>query len=183
MNIEGENIILKAIEKEDLPILNQWANAPQIQYMLGGWHFPTNMNDQQQWFASLNVGSTHQRFAIHIANIGIIGTANLVDIDWKNGTAFHGILIGNPEVQGKGYAKDTIKTIMKYAFEELRLYRLETTIIEYNETSLNLYKKCGWKQEGVQKEWYYRKNKRWDRFLMGITASEYDSFHNKNITN
>ena len=174
MNIKGEKIILRAIEEKDLNQLNKWANDPEIQYWLGGWHFPINKHDQEKWFQGLSTNSLNQRFAIETKELGLIGTANLVDIDWKNKNAFHGMLLGDKDVRGKGYAMDTVMAIMRYAFEELGLQRLDGTMIEYNEASLKLYiQKCGWKEEGRQRSWYFRKNQYWDRILVGITRDDY----------
>lgn len=174
MNILGKTILLRAIEKEDLVILNKWANDIEIQYWLGGWHFPTNMEDQLKWFSSLSTNSIHQRYIIEAPNFGVIGTTNLVDIDWKNRNAFHGMMLGDKQIRGKGYGKDTVMAIMKYAFEELGLLRLDGSMIEYNKTSLKLYiEKCGWKQEGIQRNWYFRKNRYWDRILVGVTREDY----------
>ena len=174
MNIKGKFVTLKAIEVEDLDVLNVWGNEPEIQYMLGGWHFPTSKNDIQKWFSSMSVSSLNQRYSIHTDDLGLIGTANLVDIDWKNKNAFHGMLLGDKEVRGKGYAVDTVMAVMKYAFEELGLNRLDGSMIEYNEASLKMYLgKCGWKEEGRQRNWYFRKNKFWDRILVGITKEDY----------
>ncbi len=174
MNLQGENVTLRAIELEDLPILQKWANNPEIQNWLGGWHFPTSMEDQKKWFAALDVKSLNQRFVIEIEDMGVIGTANLVNIDWKNRNAFHGMLLGDKDIRGKGYAKDTVMTIMKYAFEELGLERLDGSMIEYNKASLKFYlEKCGWKEEGRQRNWYFRKNKFWDKIIVGITRKDY----------
>ncbi len=180
MNIIGKKVVLKAIEKEDLPQLQIWANDPEIQYMLGGWHFPTNAQDQEKWFGSISCNSIHQRFAIHTEELGLIGTANLVEIDWKNKNAFHGMMLGSKEMRGKGYGLDTVMAVMKYAFEELGLQRIDTTIIEYNVASLNLYAKCGWKKEGVQRKWYFRKNQFWDRIIVGVTNEDYAELIQKN---
>lgn len=174
MNIIGKKVILKAIETEDLNCLNQWANDPEIQYWLGGWHFPTSFNDIQTWHNNLNTNSTNQRFSIFTNDLGLIGTANLVEIDWKNKNAFHGMLLGNKEIRGKGYAVDTVMAIMRYAFEELGLQRLDGSMIEYNQASLKMYiEKCGWKVEGSKKQWYFRKNKFWDKIIVGITRDDY----------
>ena len=174
MNIKGKFVTLKAIEVEDLDVLNVWGNDPEIQYLLGGWHFPTSKNDIQKWYSNQSVSSLHQRFSIYTDDLGLIGTANLVDIDWKNKNAFHGMLLGDKEVRGKGYAVDTVMAVMKYAFEELGLNRLDGSMIEYNEASLKMYLgKCGWKEEGRQRNWYFRKNKFWDRILVGITKEDY----------
>jgi RimJ/RimL family protein N-acetyltransferase len=184
MNIQGNKVLLRAIELEDLALLNKWANDPEIQYMLGGWHFPTNLNDQEKWFNSLSVNSLNQRFAIETPDTGLIGTANLVDIDWKNRNAFHGMLLGDKEIRGKGYGLDTVMTIMKYAFEELGLNRLDSSMIDYNETSLKMYiDKCGWQEEGRQRNWYFRKNRYWDRVMVGITKENYFEFFKNKIKN
>lgn len=181
MNVEGKNVVLKAIEEEDLFLLGEWANNPEIQYWLGGWHFPTSMNDQKKWFAGLSVSSNHQRFAIVTEDLGLIGTANLVDIDWKNGNAFHGMLLGDKDIRGKGYGVDTVMAIMKYAFEELGLNRLDGSMIEYNEASLKMYiQKCGWKEEGRQRNWYFRKNQYWDKIIVGITKEDYNELISSN---
>ncbi|CAN1532007.1 RimL Acetyltransferases, including N-acetylases of ribosomal proteins [Flavobacteriaceae bacterium] len=181
MNIVGNIVTLKAIELEDLDLLNKWGNDPEIQYWLGGWHFPTNKNDIQKWHSSLSVSSTNQRFSIYTDDLGLIGTANLVDIDWKNKNAFHGMLLGDKEIRGKGFAVDTVMAIMKYAFEELGLNRLDGSMIEYNEASLKMYiGKCGWREEGRQRNWYFRKNQYWDRILVGITKEDYFELIKKN---
>ncbi|MCG9909996.1 MAG: GNAT family N-acetyltransferase [Flavobacteriales bacterium] len=179
MNIYGKLVKMRAIEKEDLVLLNKWANDPEIQYWLGGWHFPTNMEDQQKWFNSLSANSKDQRFIIETEELGIIGTANLVDINWKDRNAFHGMLLGDKDTRGKGYAFDTVMTIMKYAFEELGLERLDGSIIDYNKASIKLYtEKCGWEIEGTKRRWYFRNGKFWDKLIVGITKDKYNEIFN-----
>ena len=141
MNIKGNKVLLRAIVKEDLPLLQKWSNDPEINYMLGGWHFPSNEVDQEKWFNGLSLNSNNQRFAIETEDLGLIGMANLVDINWKDRNAFHGMLLGDKDMRGKGYGVDTILTINKYAFEELGLMRMDTTIISYNKVSIGVYTK------------------------------------------
>ena len=175
MNIYGKKVVLRAIEETDLPLLQKWSNDPSIQTMLGGWHFPVSGRDQAQWFQGLSVNSPNQRFAIESPEHGLVGTANLVSIDWQNGTAFHGMLIGDKDIRGTGLALDALMTVMKFAFEEVGLYRLDGDMIEYNKASLKFYlEKGGWKKEGVKKGWYFRKGQRWDKVVVGITKEEYE---------
>lgn len=176
MIIKGKFVTLRAIEKEDLPQFKVWANAPEIQYLVGGWHFPTNAIDQAKWFENLSIHSLNQRFAIETEERGLIGSATLVEINWKDRNAVEGLIVGDKEIRGKGYGTDTVMAIMRYAFEELGLHRLATTIIEYNEASLYLHtKKCGWKEEGRQKDWYFRKGRFWERIIIGVTREDYDA--------
>jgi RimJ/RimL family protein N-acetyltransferase len=177
MNIHGKKVVLRAIEPADLPRLLEWANDPEIQYWLGGWQFPVNSEDQKNWFDSLSIKSLNQRFAIETKDLGLIGSANLVDIDWKNRHAHHGMMLGDVSNRGQGYGVDTIMAMMRYAFDELGLQRLDSTIIEYNAASIRVYlEKCGWKKEGIKRNWYYRKGRFWDSIIMGITLEDYRQF-------
>ena len=174
MNITGKKVELKAIEQEDLYLLHQWSNDPEINYMLGGWHFPSSTQDQEKWFKSLSLNSTNQKFAIHVKEVGLIGMANLVDINWKDRNAFHGMLLGDKDIRGKGYGIDTVMAINRYVFEELGLMRMNTTIIANNEPSLGVYtKKCGWVIEGIKKRQYFRRNQWIDEVIVGITRDDY----------
>lgn len=180
MNIQGEKVTLRAINRNDLPLLHKWSNDPEINYMLGGWHFPSGEVDQEKWFNGLSLTSNNQRFAVETDDFGLIGMANLVEINWKDRNAFTGMLLGEKTTRGKGFGVDTVRTINKYAFEELGLMRLNTTIISYNEPSLVVYtQKCGWKVEGRKKNQYFRKNQWWDEYIVGITKDDYHNFINK----
>jgi len=181
MNIVGKKVLLRAIESSDLELLHKWANDPEIWYLLGGWHFPGSMAFQIHWFESLQTDQLNQRFAIEVADHRLIGTANLVNIDWKNNNAFHGMMLGYAKDRGKGYGTDTIMTIMKYAFEELHFERLDSSIIEYNDSSKKFYcEKCGWREEGRLRNWYWRKNRYWDKIVIGITRKDYFDLVDKN---
>jgi RimJ/RimL family protein N-acetyltransferase len=91
------------------------------------------------------------------------------------------MLLGDKETRGKGFAIDTVMAVMKYAFEELGLNRLDGSMIEYNEASLKMYvEKCGWKREGIRRNWYFRKNRFWDSIIVGITREDYFDLISKN---
>ncbi|MBC7525084.1 MAG: GNAT family N-acetyltransferase [Flavobacterium sp.] len=174
MNIKGKYVTLRAIENEDIPLLHRWANDPDIWYMLGGWHFPSNLGYMQKWVENLKNDPLNQRFAIDAPEVGLIGTVSLVDIDWKNNNAFTGLQLGDIDIRGKGYGVDTFMAIQRYAFEELHLERLDGSVIEYNEAGYGfITKHCGWKEEGRQRNWYFRKNRYWDRIVVGITRADY----------
>ena len=73
MNINGKKVVLSAIEIEDLELIHTWSNDPEINYMLGGWHFPSSKQDQEKWFESLSFDSNSQRFAIEAPDLRLIG--------------------------------------------------------------------------------------------------------------
>jgi len=174
MNILGKVIKLRAVEKGDLDFLHRWSNDPEIQFMIGGWHTPSSTLNMEEWLKRITSDSQNLRLAIDHPELGLIGLANLMDINWKDKNAFHGMLLGNRDIRGKGIGVDVVFAVMKYAFEELGLNRLDGSIIDYNEASKKLYlNKCGWKIEGVMREWYWRKNRFWDKITVGVTRADY----------
>lgn len=177
MNLYGEKVILRALEPEDMEILRNIANDPEVENLVGGWSFPICKKTQMDWYESIINNKNNLRFAIETKDEGVIGMADLKNIDWKNRIAFHGIKIGNKDYRGKGYGKDVVFTIMKYAFEELQLNRLDANILEYNIASKNLYvDKCGWKIEGVRRNYIFKGNKYHNQYMVGILKEEYLKF-------
>lgn len=174
MAILGNLVCLRAIEPADLSLLLRWSNDPDLQTLLGGWHFPSSNLHMEKWLQRIQTDNDNQRFAIETKSHGLIGTANLLNINWKDRNAFTGLLLGEQEIRGQGYGTDTIMAIMRYAFDELGLERLDTTIIEYNQASLHTYLvKCGWKEEGRKQNFYWRKGRFWDQVITGITRDQY----------
>jgi RimJ/RimL family protein N-acetyltransferase len=178
MNIKGKLVTLRAIEMSDLLLLNKWSNDPVLWDKLGGWHFPYSQHNTEQWIKSINNNDNkNQIFAIDTEDHGLVGTANLVNIDWKNKNAFHGMMLGDKKTHGKGYAQDAVMALMRYAFDELGLNRLDGNVIEYNHLSINFYtKRCGWEREGVRKGWFFRKGKFYDKIIFGISSERYKEF-------
>jgi len=174
MNIKGKKVILRAIEEDDLILLHKWANDPETQGAMGYIHFPSSMSFHRKWFEKLQDDDLNQRFAIEAPNVGLIGLSSLVDINWRNNRAWHGIMLGDVDIRGKGYGFDAVMATMRYAFEEMHLERLDGQMIEYNTLSIHFYcKKLGWKEEGRRRNWYYTKGRYWDQVIVGITRQDY----------
>lgn len=182
MNIQGKIVTLRAPELRDIPQLHQWSNDPEIWNMLGGWHFPFSSRSTESWVSSRKDGNlTDHTFCIETPDEGLIGTANIVNIDWKNRNAFHGMMIGEKNLRGKGHALDTLFAIMRYAFMELGLNRLDGDMISYNERSIKFYlEKAGWKNEGVRRDWFYRNGNFHDKVVVGVTRQDYLDILEKN---
>jgi len=174
MNIVGKYVTLRAIEEGDLTTLHRWSNDPEIQDSLAVIHFPSSMDFHKMWFEKLKNEPSNQRLAIQAPDEGIIGLSSIINIDWRNNHAWHGVMIGDIDIRGKGYGVDAVMATMRYAFDELHLERLDGQIIEYNKVSYSFYcKKLGWKEEGRRRNWYFRKGQYWDQIIVGITKQDY----------
>lgn len=180
MNIFGKVVTLRAIEEKDLDMLMGIMNDPEVEKMVVGWAFPISINQQKDWFIK-SINSSDRRFIIETQEDGAVGLATLGQFDWKNRIAFHGIKIGNDKFRAKGIGTDTVMAIMRYAFDELQLNRLDGAILDYNMASEKLYcSKCGWKIEGVRRQYVYKNGKYHDLKIVGIIKEQYKELIEKN---
>lgn len=158
MNIKGEKVILRAIEPKDNPVLLEMINDDATEFMLGGWSFPISQKNQEEWTNSLKSDQNTLRCTIeHEGNP--VGVVMLTNIDYKNGNAEVHIKLAIGNVRGKGYGTDSIMTIVRYAFEELRLRCVYAHVSDHNITSQKLFIKCGFKKEGIQRSRLFKKGR------------------------
>lgn len=181
MNIKGKLVTLRAIEKDDQELLRDMINDPDIERMVGGYSFPISTDQQLDWYQKNANDGRNLRLIIETEEDGPVGFANVVNIDWKNRSAFHGIKIANKQFRSKGIGTDTVMAVMKYVFDELQLNRLDGTIITYNEPSRKLYcEKCGWTVEGVRRKAVYKSGEYHDELIVGILKEDYQNLVVKN---
>lgn len=174
MNIKGKIVTLRAITKTDAQLIVDMFNDSEIENLVIGWAFPLSIEQQNAWIDKMSsTDNKNFRFIIETPGDGAIGIATLTDIDWKNGSASHGIKIVNKANRAKGIGTDTVMAIMRYAFDELRLHRLNGSWFNFNTASRHMYMKCGWKEEGIKREAIYKGGEWRDLTITGILESEY----------
>lgn len=173
MNIKGKFVTLRGIEKSDLPMMQEMFNDPEMENCVVGWAFPLSASQQENWYANHQNDAHNHRFVIETEEDGPVGIATLVDLDWKNRRATHGIKLCNKQVRTKGIGTDTVMAIMRYAFDELGLHRLDGAWFDMNVASAKLYTNCGWKVEGRRRDYVFKQGQWRDLNIVGVLAEDY----------
>lgn len=173
MNIYGKKVVLRAMEKADISLVKDMFNDPEMESLVIGWAFPLSSYAQEKWFENHYNDTSSFRFVIETQEDGAVGIATLTDIDWKNRKASHGIKLARKSNRTKGIGTDTVMAIMRYAFDELGLHRLEGSWFPTNIPSKNMYIKCGWQEEGLKRKAIYKGGKFRDLAITGILAEDY----------
>ena len=173
MNIEGKKVILRAMEKADMELVRKLFNSREVEHLVLGWSFPLSAYQQEKWFENNYNDRNNFRFVIDSIEDGPIGIATLTDIDWKNRRAYHGIKILPELNKHKGNGMDAVMALMRYAFDELQLVRLDGGWFEDNLPSKKLYTKCGWQEEGRKRKYVYQNGQYKDVIFTGILAEDY----------
>jgi RimJ/RimL family protein N-acetyltransferase len=173
--IVGENVILRPIEREDLPRCVRWFNDPEVRRHLT-IHIPFSLAQEERWYENLLErleGNSDVLLAIETSEGVHIGNLGLHSINWKDRAAELGITIGEKEYWGRGYGTDAILTLLRLAFEEMNLHRVYLRVDVDNVRGVRCYEKCGFQKEGTLRDAVFREGRYHDQHLMGILRREF----------
>lgn len=176
MILKGKKVILRAVEEEDLEMLRELTNDPEFEKMVIGWAYPISKKDEAEWYANQKNGLGNLRYTIETEADGAIGMIGLRDIDWKNGEATGGgMRIARKEIRTRGLATDAWMTLMRYAFDELRLNRINGSALVYNTASIKVCERVGFKNEGIKRQAVYKNGQFHDVIYYGCLRSDYEA--------
>ncbi len=179
MNIVGGKVILRAMEPEDMECFRDMINDPEVSKMVVGWSFPVSKEEQETWYER-SIHSVDKRFTITMTdNDKAIGMATLINIDWVNRSASLGIKLHPLCPKRQGIASDAARALLRYAFDELNLNRLDVSWMTHNEASKGLWIKLGWKEEGIKRQAVYRDGMYRDLAYAGLLKEEYLEHNNE----
>lgn len=151
-----KDIKLRALEPEDLELLYNWENN------LSYWIISSTVSPFSKYTLKRYVENSHKsiyetgqlRLMIdHIPDKVSIGTIDIFDFDAFHLRAGLGILIANEEYRRKGYATMALTCLVDYCFKTLQLHQLYCNIVANNYESIDLFKKTGFVETGVKKDW------------------------------
>ncbi len=71
----------------------------------------------------------------------------------------------------KGYMTEALARVIRYAFEELRLHRIEANIMPRNAASMKVAQKLGFESEGLARK-YLRINGKWEDHIHMVLLNE-----------
>jgi len=170
--LRGEKVRFRAIEREDLPQLRDWRNHPEIRRRTREFRL-LSMENQERWFAQLHDDRNTVMFAVLDEQGKLIGVVGLTYIDWKNRKSEVSIYIGDESAWGKGYGLDALRTLVGYGFHTANLHKLYAEIFSFNEPSIKLFEKAGFKPDGRKREDQFVDGKYWDTLVYSLLASEF----------
>lgn len=171
----GERIRLRAIEREDIPTFVRWFNDPEVRrYLL--MYEPMSRVKEERWFEAQVEARDEFLLAIE-AQVGDdwihIGNVGLHRIDWKNRIAIFGIALGEKAYWGQGYGTDATRTMLRFAFGELNLHRVELEVYDFNPRAIRCYEKAGFRREGTRRQALFRDGRYWDVHTMAVLQTEF----------
>ena len=125
-------------------------NNPNLVGFLGKQTSITSLDEEREWALKAAKDKDYKHFTIVTkGDNNIIGTCS-IKITRRSATI--GMLIGDPDYQGKGIGKEVEKALIDFCFNELDLHSVNASILADNERSLRCAKSVGFKECGVKHE-------------------------------
>ena len=84
-------------------------------------------------------------------------------------------MVGDKSYWSNGYGSDAVMTLLRFAFEEMNLNRVELGVFEFNERAIACYLKCGFVEEGRRREHYFQEGRYWDIIDMSVLRREFEA--------
>jgi RimJ/RimL family protein N-acetyltransferase len=159
MNLfEGDLVRLAHIQRENLPTYKRWVRDYEtLRLFIPGVITPFTDEAEEEWYENTVKSKDTYTFAIRtLEGDRLIGNCGLFRIDSKNHSAELGILIGEKDYWGKGYGSDALRVLLRFAFDELNLNRVQLWVFAYNQRAIRVYEKIGFVHEGTQRQALYR---------------------------
>lgn len=102
----------------------------------------------------------------------LIGHVGLYKVDMIAKKAEYGILLADDNSRGKGYGTMCTKTLINYAFDVLKLHKVTAEVLIENKASEAMFKKCGFKTDGILRDDCYKNNQYYDVLTMSVFENE-----------
>ena len=125
--LEGEHIYLSPRNTEDVEKYTQWLNDFDITDYLGRSGSLTTLDSEKEYLEqnSKEMNNKYNFAIVKKENDEMIGGCGIEDINFINRRGTLGIFIGDKASQNHGYGTETIKLLLDYGFNNVRLNLLK----------------------------------------------------------
>jgi RimJ/RimL family protein N-acetyltransferase len=103
----------------------------------------------------------------------LMGFVRLYWIEWSHGMGNLQMGIGDPQDRGRGYGSEALHMVLRFAFDELNLYRLGGWIGEDNTAGIRFFQRFGFVEEVRRRQSLHRDGQFWDLLFLGVLAEEW----------
>lgn len=170
MKLKGQNVILRPLRLSDAPNFVRWFRDTQVTKFLTRRR--VTLKEERQWIRQIPKHKENAHFAIQTAGGQHIGSCGLRSrpLD-RNATL--GIVIGDKKYWDHGYGSDAMHLLLRYGFTVMKLHRIDLDVYEYNRRAITVYKRLGFKQEGIKRQAVWHRKQFHDVISMSLLEPEW----------
>lgn len=173
--LAAERVCLRALARSDAPALFAVFSDPRV---MRYWSSPPMTAVEQaeglieqidDWFAQRG---GCQWGIVESAGGSVIGTATLHAFALQHKRCEVGYVLGSA-YWGRGFAREALARLLRFAFGELRLERIEADVDPRNAASVRLVEHLGFRREGLLRARWHVAGEVQDSALYGLLRDEF----------
>ncbi|WP_350019355.1 GNAT family N-acetyltransferase [Priestia flexa] len=149
--IQGEKVILRQPIDRDVDDYLQIETHPDLVRMYGGTSSDIKPKTRERALKFVEAIRKNKLEWCVEHNGRFVGQARLVMNEHDN-RARYAVGLFDPSVWNQGLGTEITRLILQYAFHELKLHRIDLRVLAFNKRAIACYQKCGFVQEGVERE-------------------------------
>lgn len=175
LKLESDRLIIKSSTFNECRYFNEWEVKDYIKEFLT-IEDSRNYEEIVREFISYENDETKLQLTIVCKEkVKPIGRVYISRIDNKlRSLDITRIYIGEEEYLGKGYGKESMKVLIKFCFEDLKMERVTLDTFEGNKKASELYNGLGFVDEGVLRHATKKNDKFYNLKLKSMLKEEYE---------
>lgn len=172
--LSSERLYLREVRLSDVnETYYRWMNDPEVTQYLESRYYPNSLDRLKEYVRRLDGDPGTIFFAILLKEADRhIGNIKLGPINWIHRFGDIGILIGEKDLWGQGYATEAIQLVVHYAFNTLNLHRLTAGVYESNTGSIHAFERAGFSIESIINDYYFQGGRYQARVALGLVNSQ-----------
>ena len=161
-------LILRPLKLSDVDYIMTWVNDPEVIKNLQHFNKKFTKKDENEYVKKILKSKNDFVFSFFHHKTGeYIGQGGIHQISWDNKLGRLSIIIKR-EYWNKGHAQEILPSLVNCAFKKLKLHKVWLMHWKENKKAGHLYKKLGFKNEGILKDEYYWHGKYHDIVRMAV---------------
>ena len=169
--LRGDRVTLRPFSEGDAESFTAWLADPEVvRYIL--LRYPPTLEAEREWFGRVSRDPAEIVWGIEFEG-RLVGTSGVHRIDWANGHASTGTLIGDRSAWGKGVGGESMRLRTRYCFMETTLHKLNSSYLDGNTASGRAQAAAGYREVGRRREEYFRAGRWHDEVLTEVLREDW----------
>ena len=170
--INGKKVGLRAVEKQDLPILRDWRNIVEFRKNFREER-ELSLVDQESWFDHLQK-TKHINYMftiVDLVSLKPIGAAGLLYISWTIRSADFSFYIGDEKkyIGNDGIAKEAAQLLIDYGFKKLNLHKIWMELYEFDSEKIDFFmNEFNFKQDGLLRDNCFENGRYFNSYMLSL---------------
>lgn len=170
----GEKICFAELSLNDALDIHSYASDKDVKRFIG-WKLMKTIDETRSHIETMlkrEEAGTHYYASIVLKSTRkVVGTVMIFDFDKEANQAEIGYVF-HKDHWGKGYGTEALSLLSDFAFETLKLHRLNANVVDVNIGSARILEKNSFMLEGRLKDYYFIDDKYYDKLIYGRTQPE-----------